>query len=270
MSQTDEYIERMQAALQAGSKIDKGELVKEVVSVFADVPEIKKGLNRYAGRVSVPGASYDYDDKGDLEKLIGKLRKTKEDSLKSIDDEYGTGVLSEHIEECDAILESGDAKRAGEFCYRMSSVYDAVIPGYSDYLRFTVTGGESDPFEDIPMIKEKLKVYRNSVIQSIKRGSGQSITMNASSSSSSYSSASVSVDIEINYALSAIMNEPEDKLSNNEKVKLYQMIEGLRSDDTDSDEFKYRVKNVIKSLGNKSFELVKAVLPAVVAAILRS
>ena len=131
MSQSEEYIKRMQDALAGISTEDKGVLVREVVAIFADsLPNIKNGLDRYRGRVATIGSTVTYDNEGDLRKLIGKLRQQEEDRQRELDDQYGTRTLSEHIKKCDEVLDSGDTEEGKEFCYRLGGGYAEIIPGF--------------------------------------------------------------------------------------------------------------------------------------------
>lgn len=86
MSVAGEYIERLESALESGSYDEQKALVEETVATFSErIPTIKKELDRYKGRVAVlgPYSSYTppvYDYKGDIRKLVGKLRLYQESS----------------------------------------------------------------------------------------------------------------------------------------------------------------------------------------------
>ena len=74
MPVVDEYIVRIDAALAAGNRLMMGKLVEETVSVFANSDSnIKIGLDRYKARAMSLSSEPIFDDKGDLEKLRGKL-----------------------------------------------------------------------------------------------------------------------------------------------------------------------------------------------------
>lgn len=89
MSVADEYIERLESALESGSYDEQKALVEETVAAFSEcIPTIKKELDRYKGRVAVlgPYSSYTppvYDCEGDIRKLVGKIRMYQESSLTS-------------------------------------------------------------------------------------------------------------------------------------------------------------------------------------------
>lgn len=86
MSVASEYVERLESALESGSYDEQKSLVEETVATFSErIPTIKKGLDRYKGRVAVlgPYSSYTppvYNCKGDIRKLVGKLRLYQESS----------------------------------------------------------------------------------------------------------------------------------------------------------------------------------------------
>ena len=80
MAIVDEYIERCIKAINTdGASEDRGKLVKEIVATFSeDIPSIKKGLDRYRGRIITPGETIRYKNDEDIKALLGKLRSYKE------------------------------------------------------------------------------------------------------------------------------------------------------------------------------------------------
>lgn len=79
MTMIDEYIENLEKADVGSRDTSIASIVKETVSVFSGcIPEIKKGLDAYRGRVGTIGTVFYYDNKGDVKKLIGKLRLYQE------------------------------------------------------------------------------------------------------------------------------------------------------------------------------------------------
>lgn len=56
MALTDKFVGRIDEALAVGDVWEMGELVKEIVAVFASADQhIKVGLDRYKNRATVPG-----------------------------------------------------------------------------------------------------------------------------------------------------------------------------------------------------------------------
>lgn len=265
MSQSEEYIKRMKNALEGISAEDKGELVKETVAVFADsLPNIKHGLDRYRARAISPGGIINYDNDGDLKKLIGKIRQQEEDHQREIDDKYGTRTLSEHIIQCDEVLSRENAEEGRRFCYVVGGVYAETIPGFKDFLDFFFMG-EPDPENDIPAIREKLKEYRDSIIRTANSKPTHSIV--ASAQSESNSSSRVSVEVSITNTIEAVDNMPSSLLSDTAKDELVALLQNLdREKSKGKERFAKAGKKVVDYLFDKAIEAIPVVLPYIIQA----
>ncbi|MEE0706955.1 MAG: hypothetical protein UCH28_11330 [Adlercreutzia sp.] len=266
MGQTEQYLARMEGALDGSNDEDKGLLVKEVVSVFADsLPNIKQGLDRYRARIGTIGTSFTYDDTGDLKKLVGKIRQQREDRQRELDEKYGTATLSEHIAMCDTVLASGSDDEQAEFCYMMSGVYSETIPGFRNYLGFTLVG-DPKPARDIPAIKEKLKAYRDSLVREANRAPSHSIYNSASAESSAAASANVSVSI--TSTVEAVDDLPSSALSDDEKDELVRLLHELdRNKRKGGEKLKEAAKAVADYAFDKCLQAVPTVMPYVAQAI---
>ena len=65
MSKTDDYLKKIADALNNYDPRTAGALVEEIASVFSEeIPSVKKGLDRFKGRISVEGSAPSYDFAG--------------------------------------------------------------------------------------------------------------------------------------------------------------------------------------------------------------
>lgn len=95
----DSYIDRLEDAENGLGQEEVPALIKEVVSVFAgQIPDIKKGLDRYKARAVAIGSNYSpshrtYDDVGDIRKLIGKLKLHRDSCCQTKEGDKSSGGI---------------------------------------------------------------------------------------------------------------------------------------------------------------------------------
>lgn len=185
MALKDEYIGGIDEALTVGDEREMGELVKEIVAVFANADQhIKVGLDRYISRVIAVGQQVVYDNKGDLAKLRGKLVCLREAELRELEADparLAFAGVDDDLAECSRLLEHGTEAEARSFVDRMVQVYQddikTIIVGLSGY----GLGQEDATYqEDLGCIRDHLRHYRVKLAADFAKGAQNSVSVHAS------------------------------------------------------------------------------------------
>ena len=265
MALKDEYIGRIDEALTVGDEREMGELVKEIVAVFANADQhIKVGLDRYISRVIAVGQQVVYDNKGDLAKLRGKLVCLREAELRELEADparLAFAGVDDDLAECSRLLEHGTEAEARSFVDRMVQVYQddikTIIVGLSGY----GLGQEDATYqEDLGCIRDHLRHYRVKLAAYFAKGAQNSVSVHASAVNQN----SIENVLTITQMAEQIQAIPESVLSEDLKNELKLLLLDIDSARGKSKkDAEGKLKKVLDWLADKGVDVALAALPYV-------
>lgn len=268
MSQVSSYIKRCEEVIDGSSREDPGSLVKEIVSVFAGKDDkIRHGLDRYRGRVSVPGGTTNYDNLGDIKKLLGKLKLiSEEDQTALLKSDSPTAYLDVLVRSCDDALSSSTPlperkSLLKEICY---GSYCQKNPWFASGLKFFTVDPDSDSYgddstmSDICLVRGKLLSIREETLSEIARSNRGPVAV-------ATSSATANVNITIAQVLHDIDSVDESEATPAEKEEIKGLLNEVESSKVPSKREK-AVKAVLEWLSKHSMDLITLALPYIMKA----
>ena len=261
----DEYIVRIDATLAAGNRLMMGKLVEETVSVFANSDSnIKIGLDRYKARAMSLSSEPIFDDKGDLEKLRGKLVCLKESQRRDLEANPARLALSavdENLDECEHLLLSGQEEEVQPFVDRIVQVYGGEIKNISVGLRGYGFESETSTFrDDLLYIRDHLKHYRAKVAS----GFAKSASRTANIQSNAVNHNSVENVLTITQAAEQVQAIPCNVLDDELKKELELLLLDLdMSKGKSKQDAEGKLGKVLGWLTDKGVDVALAALPYV-------
>lgn len=268
MACIDDFIAKLEKAIQDNDCEQLGDLVQDAVSTFSeDIPTIKSGLDRHKARMVVIGDSpVQYDNNGDARKILGKLKQYKDSRQAMIDEKYGTATLSTHIERCKTMIADHNSSDtdAEHMCYEMASVYSSKIEGFTDELSIypICEGCKENPKEDLTFILEKLTSYRDDIIRNFNAQQLGGTTFHVEQVQNTHQTVSLTVSFEQTIeqidSLSTLNEDEKDEL----KRLLFDVKESQKKD-------KAKFLKAAKTVANWVFDKGIEALPAVLTYILQ-
>lgn len=269
MAQTDIYIAKIDAMMSAYDNREAGLLVKEIVAVFSGVDShIKLGLDRYRTRVISPGMPVNYDNKGDLVKLKGKLLVLKEAERKELAaDPFRLALASvdEDIDECKRLIRGGSDDDRRRYIDRMVRVYEVDIKNFAVGLSGYGFGSEEeDLIGDLELILDHLRHYRTKT--ALESVSGNMNTVNVQTSAVNQNS--VTNVLTITQVAEQVQSIPESVLDDDLKMELKCLLLDLEAvKNKPKKEAEGRVQKVLAWMSDKGVDVAIAALPYIASFI---
>lgn len=265
MALKDEFIGRIDEALTVGDEREMGELVKEIVAVFANADQhIKVGLDRYKSRVIAVGQQVVYNNKGDLARLRGKLVCLQEAELRELEADparLAFAGVDDDLAECSRLLEHGTEAEARSFVDRIVQVYQddikTIIVGLSGY----GLGREDATYqEDLGCISDHLRHYRVKLAADFAKGAQSSVSVHASAVNQN----SIENVLTVTQTAEQIQAIPESMLSEDLKSELKLLLLDIDSARGKSKkDAEGKLKKVLDWLADKGVDVALAALPYV-------
>lgn len=269
MAQTDIYIAKIDATMGAYDDHEAGLLVKEIVAVFSGVDShIRLGLDRYRSRVISPGVSVNYDNKGDLVKLKGKLLVLKEAERKELAaDPFRLSLvpMDEDIDECERLIRSGSDDDRRRYIDRMVRVYEADIKNFAVGLSGYGFGSEEEDFiGDLELILGHLRHYKAKI--ALESVSGNMNTVNVQASAVNQNS--VTNVLTITQVAELVQSIPDSVLNDDLKNELKCLLLDLDAvKNKPKAESESRLQKVLAWMSDKGVDVAIAVLPYIASFI---
>ena len=269
MAQADGYIARIDEALSAYDDSLAGELVKEIIAVFSSADSnIKLGLDRYRGRAMVPGQPVNYDNKGDLKKLRGKLLVLVESERRDLEANplcLALTSVDEDIEECERLIRNGDDSDRRRCVDRMVRVYEVDIKNFAVGLSGYGFGSEEeDLIGDLELILGHLRHYRAKI--ALESVSGNMKTVNVQASAVNQNS--VTNVLSIAQVTEQVQSIPDSVLDDELKKELKCLLLDLEViKNKPEKEAESRVQKVLAWMSDKGVDVAIAVLPYIASFI---
>lgn len=268
MSQVSSYIARCEEVIDGSSRENPGSLVEEIVSVFAGRDDkIRHGLDRYRSRVSVGDGGANYDNLGDIRKLLGKLRLiSEEEQAALLKSDSPTAYLDSLVRRCDDALSSSASlserkSLLEEICY---GAYCQKNPWFATGLEFFTVDHDSDDYgegsvaNDIRLARGKLLSIREEALGEIARSSRGPVAVATSSSTAN-------VNVTIAQVLHDIDSVDESEATPAEKDEIKGLLNEVESSKVPSKREK-AVKAVLEWLSKHSMDLITLTLPYIMKA----
>lgn len=269
MTQADGYIARIDEALSAYDDSLAGELVKEIIAVFSSADSnIKLGLDRYKGRAMVPGQPVNYDNKGDLKKLRGKLLVLVESERRDLEANplrLALTSVDEDIEECERLIRNGDDSDRRRCVDRMVRVYEVDIKNFAVGLSGYGFGSEEeDLIGDLELILGHLRHYRAKI--ALESVSGNMNTVNVQASAVNQNS--VTNVLTITQVAEQVESIPDSVLDDELKNELKCLLLDLEViKNKPKAESESRLQKVLAWISDKGVDVAIAVLPYIASFI---
>lgn len=265
MALKDEFIGRIDEALTVGDEREMGELVKEIVAVFANADQhIKVGLDRYKSRVIAVGQQVVYNNKGDLARLRGKLVCLQEAELRELEADparLAFAGVDDDLAECSRLLEHGTEAEARSFVDRIVQVYQddikTIIVGLSGY----GLGREDATYqEDLGCIRDHLRHYRVKLAADFAKGAQSSVSVHTNAVNQN----SIENILTVTQTAEQIQAIPESVLSEDLKSQLKLLLLDIDSARGKSKkDAEGKLKKVLDWLADKGVDVALAALPYV-------
>lgn len=269
MTQTDVYIAKIDATMGAYDDHEAGLLVKEIVAVFSGVDShIRLGLDRYRTRVISPGIPVNYDNKGDLEKLKGKLLVLKEAERKELAaDPFRLSLVpvDEDIDECERLIRGGSDDGRRRYIDRMVRVYEVDIKNFAVGLSGYGFGSEEeDLIGDLELILGHLKHYRAKI--ALESVSGNMNTVNVQANAVNQNS--VTNVLTITQVAEQVQSIPESVLDDDLKKELKCLLLDLETvKNKPKKEAESRIQKILAWMSDKGVDVAIAAFPYIASFI---
>lgn len=269
MAQTDIYIAKIDSMMSAYDNREAGLLVKEIVAVFSGVDShIRLGLDRYRTRTISPGMPVNYDNKGDLVKLKGKLLVLKEAERKELAaDPFRLSLVpvDEDIDECERLIRGGNDDDRRRYIDRMVRVYEVDIKNFAVGLSGYVFGSEEeDLIGDLELVLGHLRHYRAKI--ALESVSGNTNTVNVQASAVNQNS--VTNVLTITQVAEQVQSIPDSVLNDDLKKELKCLLLDLDAvKNKPKAESESRLQKILAWMSDKGVDVAIAVLPYIASLI---
>lgn len=269
MAQTDIYIAKIDAMMSAYDDREAGLLVNEIVAVFSGLDShIRLGLDRYRSRVISPGMPVNYDNRGDLVKLKGKLLVFKEAERKDLTADplrLSLVPVDEDIEECELLIRGGSDDDRRRYIDRMVRVYEVDIKNFAVGLSGYGFGSEEeDLIGDLKLILDHLKHYRAKI--ALESMSGNMNTVNFQTNAVNQNS--VTNVLTIAQVAEQVQSIPESVLDDDLKKELKCLLFDLEAvKNKPKKEAESRVQKILAWMSDKGVDVAIAALPYIASFI---